>query len=100
MSQIKITKYKNKIQITGHSMPDICAAVSSVVYTSVNMIITLTSPDAITFEDNKDDDFILITVHSRKEKVKQGVDVMMHMFEDIADMAPVGTISISDLNEV
>lgn len=100
MSQIKITKYKNKVRITGHSMPHVCAGISSVVYTSVNMITQLVSPDAITFEDNNDEDFILINIKSRKKLVKQAITVMMQMFEDIADMSPKGAVIIEDLDEV
>lgn len=98
MSQIKITKYKNRIQITGHSMPHVCAAVSSVVYTSVNMITALVSPDAIIFEDNSEEDFILITIKSRKKLVKQAIIVMMAMLKDVAEMSPKGTVIINELD--
>lgn len=96
---IQITKYKNKIQIKGHSMPDICASVSSVVYTWVNMVKTVIDENAIDFEDNTKEDYILITIKSRKKSIKQSIFVLLSMFVDIQGQAPNGEVEVRILDE-
>ena len=56
---IKVIREKDKVEVTGHSEYDnigkdiVCSAVSSIVTTTINGIISIDS-DAITYEYNRD----------------------------------------------
>lgn len=79
-------------------MPDICASVSSVIYTWVNMVKTVIDDNAIEFEDNKEEDYILITIKSRKKRIKQSIFVLLSMFVDIQEQAPKGCVEVRVLD--
>lgn len=78
-------------------MPDICAAVSSVTYTGVNIINNSIQLGAVDFIDNGD--HIELIVKSRKKQVKQAFDIMLQMYKDIQEQAPHGCVEVIDLDE-
>ena len=61
---IKIDIDKDIITFNGHSMPDICAAVSSVMYTSVNAILKY-DENSIDYNDKNDKVIIKIIKHDK-----------------------------------
>ena len=79
-------------------MPDICASVSSVIYTWANMVKTVIDENAIDFEDNKEEDYILITIKSHKKSIKQSIFVLLAMFVDIQEQAPKGCVEVRVLD--
>lgn len=86
---IKIEQKDNVIIIKGHSLPNICAAVSSVVYTTANAILThmeIGNKDGqCTFEDNLEDDFFKITIDKKDYFVDLLIENMFNSFYDICE---------------
>lgn len=81
---IRISKEKDIIRFNGHSLPNICAAVSSVMYTTVNALIKYDN-DCIYYEDNEIDDYVIITVKKHDDMIDLLIDNMFTMFNDIVE---------------
>ena len=81
---IKISKEKDIIKFNGHSLPNICAAVSSVMYTTVNALIKY-DKDCIHYEDNEISDYVIITLKKHDNIIDLLIDNMFTMFNDIAE---------------
>lgn len=79
---IKVIKEDNKITMTGHSVPEICAGFSSVMYTCVNVILEY-DKSAISFQDV--DDVVTIEILKHDRFIDIVVNVMMKAFEDLHD---------------
>lgn len=77
---IKIDIDKNKIKFIGHSLPDICAAVSSVMYTSVNAILKY-DKDSIDYKDENDE--VIITIIKHDKIIDLLINNMIDMLNDI-----------------
>ncbi len=90
---IKVIKKGDSITITGHSQPDVCASISSVMYTSVNMLAKY-DKDCVVFEDNNELDFVAIDIKKHDEVIDLVVDNMMSMFEDIKEQSKTVEIFI------
>ena len=84
---ITIIKDGDNIHITGHSLPDVCSAVSSVMYTSMNLLIKY-AEESFDFEDNTTFDFVKIKIKSHDRFIDMIIDNMMDMFKDIEDDSP------------
>lgn len=86
---IKITQINNKISIEGHSVPQICAAISSIVYTTVNAIIKHVEigneGGQCTFEDNLEDDFFSIIIDKNDNFIDLMIENMFDMFYDVQE---------------
>ncbi len=88
---IKVLKEKNKVEITGHSDYDtigkdiVCSAVSSIVTTTINGIISIDS-DAIYYEYNRD--VMLIEIKKRDEITLKLIDNMMDLLQSLAKDYP------------
>lgn len=84
---IKVSVSKDKIEILGHSGYDIvgkdivCSAVSSIVITSVNGIISI-DKDAISYENNDSGMFITINKHSKT--VDKLIDNMIFLLKSLS----------------
>lgn len=86
---IKIYISKDKIKVEGHSLPDLCAAVSSAMYITGNNLLDMQllgiDNGECTVEDNLTDDYMLIKI----EKHSKITDVLIHTLkqglQDIAD---------------
>lgn len=77
---IKIEKEKDIIMMTGHSMPDICAAISSIMYTSVNALLKYDT-DCIDYKD--ENDIINIKILKHDDIIDLLIDNMFDMFNDV-----------------
>lgn len=77
-----IKRSDNKIRFEGHTHPTICAAISSVMYTTVN---ALDKYDAhcVIFEDNVDEDYIEMRIIRKDTIVNMLLKNMFDMFNDI-----------------
>lgn len=81
--KIIIDIWDDHVAIKGHSYPDICAAVSSVMYTSVNLC-TKFNHDSIHFMD--DDEVVqIIKLRTDDSNVNIVWMNMISMFKDIVD---------------
>lgn len=85
---ITIRKDGDHINITGHSQPDVCSAVSSVMYTSVNLLAKY-NKDSIKFQDNSMFDFVAIDIQCHDEIIDLIIDNMFAMFKDIEETSPM-----------
>lgn len=79
---IRITKKNDQITFTGHTIPDICAAVSSVMYTTANALLKYKN-DCINYTD--DEDTVTITINYHDEIIDMLIDNMFDMFNDIKE---------------
>lgn len=77
---IKIDIDKNKIKFIGHSLPDICAAVSSVMYTSVNAILKY---DKYSIDYKDENDEVIITIIKHDKIIDLLINNMIDMLNDI-----------------
>lgn len=83
---IKIKTEKDKIHIEGHTLPDICAAVSSVSTTIINCLIELCDEDDYKYEYSSGDctiEFEKSSVHAMKF-----YDILLKELHDISDDYP------------
>lgn len=81
---IQITKEKNTINISGHSAPNICAAISSVMYTTVNALMKY-GDKCISYKDDKINDVVTITIKKKDWFTDLLIDNMFDMFNDIKE---------------
>ena len=89
---IKVNKRGDKITIKGHSLPHVCAATSSVMYTSVNALLKY-DKQSILFHDGQDDalvpnDDVEIKVLKHDKIIDMLVRNMIRMFKDIEEDYP------------
>ena len=81
---INITKEKDIIKITGHSEPNICAGVSSVMYTTTNALLKY-NKDSIDYNDDTEKDEVVIAINKRDCFIDLLIDNMFDMFKDIKE---------------
>ena len=77
---IKIDIDKNIIIFNGHSLPDICAAVSSVMYTTMNAILKY---DETSVEYKDENDIVTIKIIKHDKIVDLLIINMIDMLNDI-----------------
>ncbi len=83
---IRVQVLKNKIKVSGHSGYEengkdiVCAAVSSIVTTSVNAIIRL-EPSTITFEES--DGFVEINIITESKTTNTLILNMVDLLKDL-----------------
>jgi len=94
MSQIKIYITENMIEIEGHAQPDVCAAISSIMYTAVN-IMNHIDEEAVSFED--DGRLVIIQRLKRSNELDASWDTMIRMFKDAEEMSE-GQVLINDIH--
>ncbi len=88
---IKVLKEKNKIEIKGHSEYDnigkdiVCSAVSSIVTTTINGIISIDN-DAIYYE--YDNDIMLIEIKKSDEITLKLINNMMDLLKELSKDYP------------
>lgn len=79
---IKVYIKKNEIKVVGHSIPDICAAISSAMYITANNLLDMQllgiDNGKFTIHDNIDDDYMLIKI----EKHSKITDVLMNTLKN------------------
>ena len=92
---IKVLVSKDKIEITGHSDYDnivkdiVCSAVSSIVTTTINGIISIDS-DAIYYEYNRD--IMEIVIKKRDDVTLKLIDNMIDLLKDLSRDYPKNII--------
>lgn len=86
---IKVYISKDKIKVEGHTLPDICAAVSSAMYITGNNLLDMQllgiDDGKCIIDDNPDADYMSIKI----EKHSKITDVLLHTLkqglQDIVD---------------
>ena len=87
---IKVNINKNKIIISGHANFDnvgkdiVCASVSSIIYTSINAILSI-NENAIKFEDKKD---LIIEIISNDHITKKLIENMILLLKELEKEYP------------
>lgn len=81
---IRITKSSDIIFLKGHTLPDICAAVSSIMYTSANMLLKY-DKDCFLFKDNTKEDFVVISIYRHDNIIDMIIDNMFDMLNDLRE---------------
>lgn len=94
MSQIKIYITENMIEIEGHAQSDVCAAISSIMYTAVNIMNNI-DEEAVSFED--DGRLVIIQRLKRSNELDASWDTMIRMFKDAEEMSE-GQVLINDIH--
>lgn len=79
---IKITKSSDTVFFKGHTIPDVCAAVSSIMYTSVNLLNKYDS-ECFLFKDNTKEDFVVISIYRHDNFIDMIIDNMFDMLNDL-----------------
>lgn len=85
---VKIIFNGNKITFEGHTYPDICAAVSSIMYTTANLLdkySSIVKENVLKFTDNVYDDYVEMTILYTDDIVDMVVNNMKHMIEDLIE---------------
>lgn len=100
---INIHQINDNIVIQGHSLPQICAAVSSVLYTTVNAVLKHEElgieTGQCTFEDNLEDDFFSIKINKHDDFVDLMIENMFDMFYDIQEQDKTNSIVITRMTK-
>lgn len=81
---IKITKSSDVIFFKGHTIPDVCAAVSSIMYTSVNMLLKY-DKNCFMYKDNAEEDFVVISIYRHDNIIDMIIDNMFDMLTDLQE---------------
>lgn len=81
---ININREKDVITFHGHTIPVVCSAVSSVMYASVNMLDKY-DKNCLLFEDNRDEDYVKITLLKHDDIIDLVINNMFDMINDIID---------------
>jgi uncharacterized protein YsxB (DUF464 family) len=89
---IKITYKKDEINISGHAQPDVCAAVSSTMFTCLKMLYKY---DSTSFSYTDDTDFNIV-INKHDDIIDIMLKCMKESFQDIYEMAPTNSISIKN----
>lgn len=87
MIKIEVTDNKNKIYITGHAQPNVCAAVSSIMYTTVNLLDKYDT-QCYEFEDNTEEDYVEVNILKYDNIIKITIDNMLDMYRDLNESHP------------
>lgn len=88
---IRVLAKKDRITIYGHSQSDVCASVSSAMYTTINILFRYDA-SSILYEDCKDS--VCITILKHDNIIDMVIDNMLQMFEDVCDQAPKSCIEV------
>lgn len=72
------------IKFEGHTKSDICASVSSIMYTTVNAI-ALYSRESIDYTDNEIEDYVKMIIHKDDEMIELLVTNMFNMLQDLIE---------------
>ena len=91
---IKITQNKDDIKFKGHSLPDICASVSCIMYTTANALVKY-KEGCIEFEDNTREDYVKIHINIHDDIIDMLVDNMFCMFQDLYEDGNENKIEIN-----
>lgn len=86
---IEITKNKNNIIFRGHSLPDICASVSSIMYTTVKALNSY-DKECITYTDNNLFDFVNIDINKHDMVIDLLINNMFDCLYDLQSDKDVG----------
>lgn len=79
---ITIRQDEDCITFKGHTVTDICAAVSSVMYTSINMLNKY-DKDCFLFKDFDKEDYVLINIYRHDNIIDMVIDNMFDMLNDL-----------------
>jgi len=94
---ITIEKYGNdKIVLHGHTLPDVCAACSSIMYTAINFIDRY-DKDASEFIDDTEKDIVTIIIKKHDETIDMILDTMFDMFNDLRETDNQDKIQIKNM---
>jgi len=101
---ITIHQINDSIIIQGHSRPQICAAVSSVLCTTVNAILKEEKlgikNGQCTIEDNLEDDFFNIKIDKHSKFVDLMIENMFDMLYDIKEQDKTNSITITRMTKI
>lgn len=84
---IRIMNINNSIHITGHTDTDICASVSTILYTTVNALI-LYDTECFEFIDDKENDFVNMKLIKNDKIIDMLFKNMIDLFEDLQSQFP------------
>lgn len=84
---IHITLNKNKLHIEGHTESTICSSVSSIMYTSVNALLSYDA-NVIDYVDDCFHDCVDITLLKRTKFAKLLFDNMVNCLTQISEQYP------------
>lgn len=87
---ITISKHDDEINISGHTDPTICSAISSITYTCINILLEL--GEDISVDDNKEKDYLNIKLHNIDNNGNIIIGVMFQMFNDVLEQAPKNSL--------
>ena len=86
---IKITQIGDNIVFQGHTLPDICAATSSIMYTTVNAMKKYEDMrnrgDMFSYKDNLDADYVEIKIIEHDVFIDLLIENMFDMLNDLKD---------------
>lgn len=86
---IKVYITDNEIKITGHAIPDICAAVSSAMYVTANNLLDMQlsgiDDGLCIIRDDVEDDYMVIKVKKASKINEILIKNLIQGLQDIAD---------------
>ena len=94
---IEITREKNKIVFHGHTEPAVCAACSSIMYTTVNFIYKY-NKKSIGFIDDKLLDKVIIIINEHDNIIDIAINNMIDMLECLRDDGNITKIKIKNID--
>lgn len=93
---IKITQIGDNIVFQGHTVTEVCASASSIMYTSVNMLNKYAKRDVdFTYDDNVDADFVTIKILKHDKIIDMIVENMFEMLNDLREENNYNKLEIS-----
>lgn len=78
---------RDTIFIKGHANSEICASVSSIMYTTINALEKI-DEKSFSFYDDKIDDSITIRIFKHNKTIDLLVDNMLNLFKDLSEQYP------------
>lgn len=78
---------RDTIFIKGHSQPDICSSVSSIMYTTVNALQKF-DEKCFSFYDDETDDSVTIRIFKHNKTIDTLFDNMLDLFKDLSEQYP------------
>ena len=98
---IKIEYDENEIKIIGHSQKDICASVSSILFTGAKILEAYDSAK-IEFIDHMNDeksaDYVEFKIKEHDKFVNLCYETMIKCFLELEAQAPLGTVEVTNKN--
>lgn len=86
---IKVYTRKDEIEIKGHAIPDICAAVSTAMYITANNLLDMQllgiDNGKCIVEDNLEEDYMLIKIEKHSTITDVLINTLKKGLQDIAD---------------